>query len=234
MCSYQTHSIHSKFVVQLDNSPPKIELSDAENQEVERLWEAEVQQFGKANRFNGSLFAFVRNESDRLLVREVEFKHYVAQVRNPELKIKLKIAPVGISGVILWQDRVLLGKRSQEVFNHPGKWELVPAGSLSHQHLEDGQIDYIKAISEEFEEETGLGLSTMANLKPLLLVHDIEGDIWDVCIQIELNQSVNAESLQRGEYEVFRWETPKTIVNSNDDCLPTTLAILHYLTKTLF
>ncbi|MCE5318715.1 MAG: hypothetical protein LLG04_15310, partial [Parachlamydia sp.] len=52
---------------------------------------------------------------------------YLAQLRDPQLQPSLQITPVTISGLTFSGNKVLFGRRSQEVTQYRGLYEAVPS-----------------------------------------------------------------------------------------------------------
>ena len=70
--------------------------------------------------------------------------------------MKIKV----VCGILIWNDRILVGKRKQTNKHHPGKWEF-PGGKM-----EEGET-FDETIIREFKEELDIDISAFHELRTL-------------------------------------------------------------------
>jgi 8-oxo-dGTP diphosphatase len=70
--------------------------------------------------------------------------------------MKIKV----VCGILIWNDKVLIGKRKLTNPNHPGKWEF-PGGKM-----EEGET-FDETIIREFKEELDIDISAFHELRTL-------------------------------------------------------------------
>lgn len=196
MSDYQTLEIRKDFKVELAGKPRKPRLSDDKASLIERIWQSEL----KANPFlfNGQLFSAQAYDKNKLTGAFVPFKYFIAQVRKSTLKSALKIRPVGISGLTLLGDNVMIGKRAPFVTQYPNCYELAPSGSVDDECVVDHEIDLQALVKKELLEEVGIEAKRVKSIRFFILAHDKKTDLIDLCALIKV-QSFVLQS-RSGEY----------------------------------
>jgi hypothetical protein len=187
--NYQTWKISDAFSLHVIPSPRKIQLSDVEEKEIERIWEREKKIKGD-KLFNGQLLNYVAHDETQLTGYFIEYKHYLAQLYNPLLYDTLKIQGVGVSGVTRAGDFILFGKRAEHVTTHPLFYELAPAGGLDPNFVRADQIPLSIPYIQEINEEVGVNEESIHSITPFALVYDAEMRLYEVCAHIELDERV--------------------------------------------
>ena len=220
-------------VHEVSPAPAEIELDQNTVERVDDIWAREVQSRGE-QLFNGSMLCFAGRDGDTLLGRFVEYKHYLAQKREPTLRDKLNITPLAVSGLICFDDLVVFGRRSSDVTAYPGFYELMPSGGLTEEcRTGSTRLDYRGQILRELEDEVGLPQEVVRSIEPFALVFDPADNVYDVCMEITLDTA--RETLERscghtGEYRqkvlVASSELPSFLLRHAGSTVPTSLAIL--------
>ena len=170
--------------------------------------------------FNGPILAFLGADASAGVVRARRDTYMRLACQDghapPEVMLlgvtALLVAP-GTDGV----PRVMLGKRSREVWACPGLWEFGPAGGLHAPGIFDhngpatlrgrGVLDH---LLREIREEVGIAVAP-ARTAPECLTIDADGRGADIVIRVEYD--VPPASLHRAdapdswEYEEIRWLT---------------------------
>lgn len=123
----------------------------------------------------------------RLVGRFVPYAAWAAQRRDPTPG-PLLLQPLAVSGLLRTPEGVLFGKRSLEVTQHPGDWELVPSGGLSPSaRLEGGRVSPQAQLRTESAEELGLELPERWTVTPFALVEDLMSGVFDVACEVALD-----------------------------------------------
>lgn len=200
MDSYQTIKISSNFAVELDSTPRKIVLSDDVKRQIDSFWEQERNQ--NPLLFNGNIMSATSYNKERVIGQFVEYKHFMAQIRQPELKKHLQINVLAISGVTQASNYVLIGKRGKQVAHYPGYYELTPSGGVDSDAFVGHYVDYQEQFQRELEEETGYKKQQIVAINPLYLVQE------DSCLDIVANIQLSITDLNvkaTHEYEELIW-----------------------------
>lgn len=210
---YQTFKLTPQFRIEVTESSRGFTLSDYEKARVEMLWLEEVAA-RPSTTFNGQILNFISLEGERLLGEFVDYKFYFAQLRDLQLKASLKLAPVSVSGLTISGNKVLFGRRSQEVMQYRGQFEAVPSGGIDPNALSGQHIDLKEQFQRELWEETGISVTEVKSIHPFLLVHDPSTGMYEICAVIEVNYPVVYEERKpTAEYQEFIW-VPKSEIKS--------------------
>lgn len=212
-------------------------LDSALSKRIDELWASESKRRGE-KLTNGSLLVFNRAiGQDKLGARFVEYKQYLAQRLDADVKRALKLEPLAVSGVLVVEDQVLVAKRAPTVSAYPGCYELVPSGGITRAHrLADATIDYRGQTLEELAEEASIIADRVSQLNPFVLVFDDHDKCYDIGMEIRLNCSLSeAKSLLRenAEYGSFsflkRADAASFLSKYEGGVVPTSLALLEAL-----
>lgn len=183
--------------------------------------------------FNGKLLVHsgleIRSDHIELSGTFTEYRFYYTQQRT---RTDFGLRPIAVSGVIACEDHLIFAQRSPHVTDYPNWFELVPSGGIDGNMLrEDGTVDYLEQLRQEFAEETTLPAKTIAFIEPLGVVSDKLGSVYDIACKIHLKTdraTVLAALAQSGEYasptavplaEVDAWIAAHPVI-------PTTRAVL--------
>jgi hypothetical protein len=120
----------------------------------------------------------------------LDYKYYIAQ-RNG---LSLGLVPVAVSGVLLscFERNIyaVLAKRSQNVTQYPGAVEFIPSGGLNDHSLNSiGDLDPLRALKDEFEEEVGLSYDVIDDVEFMSVIKDIRDNVLDICYAMKTNVS---------------------------------------------
>lgn len=102
----------------------------------------------------------------------------------------------------------LVGKRSDKVSTCKRHWEFVPSGGVDTEALgKGGRIHFIKALEKELEEESGLSLDRVSEIRPLVLVKDPAHRVYDIACEIRVRPGTEAGRLNfnRDEYDRMKF-----------------------------
>lgn len=143
--------------------------------------------------FNGSQLVLknyeILPESIHIEVCLCEYKFYYAQKQG----LPLGLTPIGVSGLIVCQNHLIVAQRSQQVTAYPAYWEFAPSGSLDHALIrDDGSVDFVARLHEEFTEEVGLSAECITASQPFALIYDPNDPVYDIACQLTLDTSLDA------------------------------------------
>ncbi|MGZ3634197.1 MAG: NUDIX hydrolase [Parachlamydiaceae bacterium] len=207
--NYQTYPISSDFRIKVQDSRDKIKLSDYDERLVNQIW-SEARARSQNTLFNGRLLRFISfQESKNEVIGEfVEYKYYIAHLRNQYLKSVLNIYPIGISCICTCQNMFLFGKRSSTVTDYSGYYELVPSGGIDPESVQQNVVNLQRQAKRELTEETGIAEQAVKSCIPYLFVVDHQTGIYEVCLKIELNRREEMEiPWKSDEYDLIEWKS---------------------------
>lgn len=205
MSEYEILPIERSFVVEFQPIKMGFVLNDQENALVEHLWKKACEK-SQETLFNGQILSLVSLEENRMIGRFVDYKYFIAQMLDPTLRDVLSINPVGISGITHAGDKILIGQRSAFVTQYKGLFEAAPSGGINTSALNGSSIDYLKAITLELEEETGITPSQILEITPFALVKHKALHFVEICINIIVEPSLQKTHVHReGEYQDCAW-----------------------------
>lgn len=167
-------------------NPPKMPNEIIEI--VDRIWQAETAERG-STLFNGPIFS-VENISPSIITGWIsEYKFFLAQRRHAELFNALHVRPLALTGLLLCQEGVVIGRRSGNVEQDAGLWELVPSGGIDGITNPDGSIDLNAHLMNELLEETGIRPENVSNPIPFALIEDTESHVCDISLALRTKLS---------------------------------------------
>jgi 8-oxo-dGTP pyrophosphatase MutT (NUDIX family) len=145
--------------------------------EVEALWKAES---ARRPLHDGRVFSIRARNEARIDGCLVPYRRVVALHRRPGLAAHLGVMQLGVSGVLLCRDGVVLGRRSRALTHDPGRWETVPSGAVDPTCLRaDGRVDLGTQLLRELEEETGCSAHRIDAVEPWRLAEDPDQFVTD-------------------------------------------------------
>ena len=157
---------------------PRIGLSSAAVEaRIAAIW-AEESARG-TTLFNGRIYSLVEHAPARLAVRAADYRQLVALRRAPELAAQgLALRPIGVTGLLVARDGIVLGRRAGHVAADAGLWETAPSGSLA-------RLDAAGQLFDELEEELGLSPDRVSPPRPLTLVEDLASGTCDIVFRLD-------------------------------------------------
>ena len=170
-------------------------------EKVDEIWNQEVD---RKALYNGKFLNVNGFEKGGLHASLIDYKYYFAQQQDPALASYFNIKPLTITAITLWQDEILIGKRSSKVTQYPGCYELVLSGGVETVHLKD-------QVLAELREEAGYLEEDLETIQIKYFVHDVQDELYEVCFELLLKEK---RMLPRGqEHQELFWvklsELPK-------------------------
>ncbi len=205
---------------------------------IEKTWQKILQE-KSGDLFNGAISNFIRldkkGDALEIISHFVEYKQFLAQMKNPALELGIK--PIGVSGITVLKDKgneyVFFSERADNVTEYPGFLELVPSGSIDKEYIgADGIIDYRSQLLSEFTEETGLAKEHIKGISGFALVLDVNHNVYDICCEIllEAKKELIAQELSLKEYNtpvfVSMDDLDSFIKTNAASIVPTSMALI--------
>lgn len=164
--------------------------------EIDLCWEAMRRDVPAY--FDGRLlhvFGVSRNGHGGATIHVVEcaFRHFAVRSRGIETGVR----PLGVKGIVISDDHVLVGLRSSRV-SHAGLWEFAPGGAV-----EPGRLP-LETLRNELEEETGLVLSPADRVTARVIFFDHVVGTWEIVHVVRL-AGARPTLAATAEYDAFRW-----------------------------
>jgi hypothetical protein len=166
---------------------------------IAELWRDEKQ--SRPSITNGMFLSVSEIDGGLVTVKPCEYKLFIARERDQALRDALAIRPFAVSGIVLLEKEivsVVVGRRSADVTEYPGRWELVPSGGVGCEWAtKRGTVDVLGALLDELEQEVGIPRSAVREATCLGLAHDRRQDGYDACFALRVD---GAEPVRRPEY----------------------------------
>jgi len=135
----------------------------------------------------------VRAEADCLYARRTDYRHFIAQRREPRLFAELHLRTLAVSGLARSPEGLLFGQRASQVTQDAGGWELVPSGGLSPppggSDLEGTALVFEQCYAE-LEEEAGIPRASVESARAFALVEDPEAHVIDIGVELSMRDFV--------------------------------------------
>lgn len=233
MSPFQIHKLNPNFYIEVTPYARGFTLSDHEKILIENIWNHEISNQNE-RLFNGQILNVVSFTEEKMVAEFVDYKFYLAQLRDPNFEPVLGIRTVCVSGITTIVDKVLMGRRSPTVSNFPKFYELVPSGGIDPGSLVTNKIDITKQFEVELWEETGISVTEVKDIRPLGLVYDEDQKTYDFCAEIVVNYSALKEFLDPSdEYEDLAWipkhDIEKIIRRHKKEIVPLSLLLLQMM-----
>lgn len=192
-----TYGASSSLRVQANSA--ELRLAPLLEIEIERRW----QESRRSNPalFNGTVFSVDTLSKDNIDGHWTEFRVALAQVQEPSLHSALSIRPLAACGLLVCSfssdeepgSAVFLGQRNPASVFHPGKWQLVPAGSIDAPATkgQTGAVDWRRQILSELFEEVGLTPDRICSVKPLCIIDNPRTHGVELGIVLQCTASVS-------------------------------------------
>jgi len=201
--NYQTFKLDSQFNIDIDSSSLEKELPVTIREAIDKIWKNE-QSF--RNVFNGHILDVLSWQHPKLVGRFVEYKSYIAQLRDPSLKTYLPIHILGLTGITQWQDQYLIGCRAPHVTLYPRYYEFAPAGGFDDTAVDQQQASVTKQLCIEMEEELGILAEEVIEIKPTLLLREPTSGDYEICVKLILNPDRTQKMIfPTTEYSTCLW-----------------------------
>ena len=212
MPDYQTIRLTPDFTIKAIPFARGFSLSDFEKKLVDRIW-IEAQNETAARFYNGQILNFISLEENVLLGEFIDYKFYLAQLRDESLVHSLNIQPIAISGITTTANKVLVGQRSDHVTLYKNFYELVPSGTIDPECLDGDRVDFKKQFEKEVWEESAISVTDMRETNPFALIYDSNRKAYEICAEISVNYLVAKDNLSPSEeYQQLEW-VPKTEIH---------------------
>ncbi len=156
------------------------------SQEVERAWQLARQQ--NSCLFEGTVFNCVDIQQGFLRIQRMDYGIFYVKNFHPELLQNYDVSVLAVSSITFVGNKVLIGKRSQNVTQFRGKWETVASGTLEVDEELHGSLNQV-AISQlrsEFREETSLDSALLKNIYLRGLLVDSQAYTADLIYRSEI------------------------------------------------
>lgn len=215
------------------HAPP---MRPADEARVEALWQRALAA-SSGHLFNGRI-AVARKVSPHGIEVEIdEYRRLFAARADPELRARLDLQPLAVSGLLRCAGGIVFGRRGSGNTEAVGQWELAPSGGLDAATLLPGlDLDPVAQLLVELDEELGLSASAIASATPFCAVTDRSTGVIDIGIALEAPTlsagAVVAAHAGGGSHEYVELRVMKPadlgrfIAANHSDIVPVSLALL--------
>lgn len=200
--------------------------------EIDQIWNEE--RLTKPYLFDGDSLTLSRFDSQGAKCVLTPYRSIYATKKSKALRKSLNLNGLAISGIMVFQDELFVGQRSQQVTSYPGYFELAPSGGLAEEFvLPSGQVDFMGQLLSELNEEVGIASDQVLTHKFVAVVYDHDDDCFDIGYELTLksrpkcNESgfvPNSELTQL--FGIKKAQVPEFVKKYRETIVPTTLALL--------
>lgn len=213
------------FVVKLTSTAKA--LTAAQKKVADTIWAEQLNKRAGALH-NGKIFSVTSVTPEKIEGHFIDYKTYLASWYHPEI-FAPPIYSLAVSGLIVAERQVLIGKRSELVTNSPGAYEFVPSGGVDDSCLiADDELEPLIQLRSEFQEETGLSEALISQIDVRFLFLNETKRLYDLCSVLHLTQMA-APSPPVQEYTEQFWlpitEIERFFSKHSGNILDTTLAL---------
>ena len=199
-------TIEDNFIVRCLNYEPIVSPSLLKR--IDEIWRSEKD--SNSHLFDGRTLCVFSISDTVLECFPVPYRFFFAQQNDVAIRELLQLRIAAVSGVLIHDDHIAVGKRSNSVTEHRGLFELVPSGSLPASVDGGGNVNYMEHLLIELEEEIGLSARKVDKITPFALVQDDKAGVVDICCKMRLRatniQNV-LDSFTPSEYAEVRMMT---------------------------
>lgn len=223
---YQTFEIGEDFHISVDPSPREFELSDVDWEQIEICWEEEMK-LKAPLLFNGKLLILKEFDSTHIQGSFIDYKLLIAQKKNPDLRKKLRIIPISLSGFTKAGHDLIFAMRAEKVSQYPLHYELAPSGGFDHATWKNGKVDIKAQFYKELEEELGVK-PTKATVYPWKMVINEQKGLCEICVDCYLEETpilLHSEEYQHIQ-PIPLPEVPRFVAKNLKSFLPFSLHLL--------
>lgn len=182
---------------------PELELPVSLEEEIELIW---LKEKSKRNLYNAQLFSLMAYDEHRLIGRFVEYRYWIACRQNSKIQEQLQIFPLGVSGLCLSNDHLLVGTRDLKLASYGGYLECVPAGGIEARAYMQGEVDFIAQAMWELQEEARISEKQVNEIHHLGLFFNPSDGIYDIGLVIRLKGDLHElEPDGTHEYPLLKW-----------------------------
>jgi 8-oxo-dGTP pyrophosphatase MutT (NUDIX family) len=158
--------------------------------------------------FDAPIVSLVQYSPTYLIGELVDFSTWYACGVDPYLRKVLDIHPLAVTGRTIWQNKILVGKRSPTLVAMRGVMECCPSGSVDQSCItKEGTVDLRQAILSELEEEAGIPSSSVQSIQSKDLYLSVENGVFDIHMDIVLYPESKVSILKSPlrEYDELVW-----------------------------
>ncbi len=163
-------------------------LTDEQQAAIAMAWEHRP-----ASVYDGQFF-HVTGIQPRAGAHEISgvFTSYQVYFAQKQLGTDFGVRPLGVSGLTLCQDHIILAQRASVVTAYANALECVPSGSLSAEYARPGgEVDYMAQLRAEFHEEVGLPPARVVQTTPFAVVYDMQDRVYDVVCTLAVDATLD-------------------------------------------
>lgn len=150
--------------------------------QIEQIWSDAIA--NHPNLFNGKIYTLKNYKDGNLYIAESEYKVSFSIQKSPNIFKENPISILAVTGILLCEDGLILGRRGNSVSFQNGLWEPAPAGSLSCP-------DPKAQVLEELEEELGIARNRINEIEITGLIEDNNTSIADIIYKITIREKFN-------------------------------------------
>lgn len=153
---------------------------------IDQIWSEERERRGPGLR-NGRLLSIRQTDDAGFEVWETQYKWWIAQREAPEIFGDAPIRPLAVTAFTHLLDAVVFARRSSDVTQDAGLWEIPPSGSVDPSRTPNGnKIDIVGQLLSELSAELNIAPSLVLTVQPFALMEDTVEHVVDIVFDLRL------------------------------------------------
>ncbi len=194
----EVHPLAASFSIRevVDPAPPSKQVLA----EIDSIWQRESLG-ARPKLHDGQIFNLTSYRDGAFEGCFVPFRRWLAQRSEPSLRSRLALRPLAVCALTICEERLIFGRRSDQVLQDPGVWELAPAGGLSGESRNlEGQVDPALQLLIELDEELAIKADQVEHMEAFALIDDKQEGVCEIAFRLELAPGSRCRQGGRGEY----------------------------------
>ncbi len=183
---------------------------------IDHLWERERAR-GRAVLFDGQILTLLEQRPTHWVCAFVPYRYWVAQRRSESLAAALRLRAIAVTALLSCEDGVVLGRRSPEMHQAPGCWELAPSGGIDPRaRVGARRVSAQSQLFLELEEEVGVRGRDVRVSRPFAVLDSTARDTCELVFEVEVPLPYSRlragwAAAGRGEYRELRCCPPVSL-----------------------
>jgi len=170
-------------------------ISDDYKKVLDMIWDEEKKV--NDNIFDGQVLYFEKVIGNDIECSFSNYKYWYSQNKLKTNQKYSKICPIAVTGIVKNGNKILLGKRSLNVTQDKGLFDILPSGGISVEC----NGDYKKQLKQEFKEELAGDPDSIQSIAPLYILEDDKDHVVDIVSIINIENDFDKFTYNKNEYD---------------------------------
>tara|TARA_Y100000590_G_scaffold470606_1_gene666840 strand:+ start:3186 stop:3869 length:684 start_codon:yes stop_codon:yes gene_type:complete len=158
-----------------------LDISDDFKAGVDKIWALEKEK--NSSIFDQEVLYFKKVQKNKVQCFHSNYRYWYAQRLIQDKPNNYLFKPLAVTGIIKKEDEVLLGKRSRNVTQEQGMYELIPSGGIEF----DCGVNYLMQLEKEYQEELLANPKEINSAVPLYIIEDTVEQVVDIVLLMSVS-----------------------------------------------